>query len=102
MIIKAIVWAIIGAILYPIVSWLFIRGTHETNLKTENGEYKVYIERMRTFSSPYMQVQITDQTRKKMYSKRVKDPEFVQAFDSGKKDEVVFELVKWFEKKFNV
>ncbi len=96
-VLKAIVWGLIAVILYPVIDKLFIKGKHESEWTTENGEYKIYIERMRTFGSPFMQAKITDPKRNKMYSKRIKDPALVQEFDTGKRDEVVYELVKRYE-----
>lgn len=98
--IKMILWGLIAVILYFLLGKMFIKGEYETAWKTENGEYKVHIERIRTFRAPFMQAKITDSQRNKMYSKRIEEPELVQGFDAGKRDEVVGELVRRYEVKF--
>jgi hypothetical protein len=74
-----------------------LKEEYESNLTTETGEYHVHIERMRHIASPYLQVKIEDKTRNRKYSKRFKDKDLIQSYDADKKDEVVRELVLWYE-----
>lgn len=85
--------------LYVLFSKLFVKGEYESDWKTEVGEYKVHIERIRTLRAPFMQAKITDSTRNKVYAKRIDEPELVQRFDAGNREEVAGELVRRYEAK---
>ncbi|GAA5344569.1 hypothetical protein [Planifilum fimeticola] len=95
--VKIILWGLIAVIFYVLLDKIFIKGEYESDWKTEHGEYKVRIERVRTFRAPFMQAKITDSTRNKMFAKRIEDAELVRSFDGGKREEVAEELVRRYE-----
>ena len=71
--VKIILWGLIAVIFYVLLDKMSIKGEYESDWKTEHGEYKVRIERVRTFRAPFMQAKITDSTRNKMFAKRIED-----------------------------
>ncbi|PRX41108.1 hypothetical protein CLV97_10837 [Planifilum fimeticola] len=51
--VKIILWGLIAVIFYVLLDKIFIKGEYESDWKTEHGEYKVRIERVRTFRAPF-------------------------------------------------
>lgn len=90
----------IGAVLAIMVTSFvmksFTLGEYESDFTTENGVYRVHITRVGK-RRPYMQVKIKDQTRNRNHSKTFRDQHLIQMYDEEKLDEVMGEIIKWYE-----
>lgn len=86
----------VTVLLSPFIRKMYYLGEFESDWTTENGEYHVHITRMGK-RRPYMQVKINDKTRNRRYYKTFRNKDLIQTYDAEKMDEVLRELVLWYE-----